>query len=100
MNLANKILANCLVVDQNEFIPTGNKYHDDKYLTQLLSSEVHFVIRESNKDLDAAGEMLAEFIEEDIAHVCNKKQVLGILDKLDFREFVEPYLKNANWESE
>lgn len=100
MTLVNKILNAIAKIESEfdaDFIPE-DKYHNDKYLENLLASETRFAIHEANFDLDRAGLLLSEFIEEDIAHVCNKEQVLGILDKLNFKEFVEPYLENANWE--
>ena len=100
MKLAEKLLS--LIANiKSEFNPEyspKDKYHDEKYLTELLASELEFALKEANYDLDKAGEMLAEFISEDIARVCNKEQVLGILEKLTFKEFVEPYLDTATWE--
>lgn len=80
-----------------EYVPE-DKYHDDRYLTELLASETKFAIHESNYDLDRAGLLLSEFILEDIAHCCKKEQILKILDTLKFKEFVEHYLDSENWE--
>lgn len=100
MTLAEQILVLISNIESkfdNEYIPR-DKYHDDKYLKELLASEVKFAIHESNYDLDRAGLLLSEFILEDIAHVCNKEQILKILDELKFKEFVEHHLDSENWE--